>query len=225
VSAYPGSTRPSGALAAVLLGLGASLGALAAAPAIMPAGYSWLSQTTSESAAQGVPGAWLARLGFVLFGVSVLGLVACCRQRWGWPAACLHGAFGVLMVAAGVFSHRPWMAGYDVDRVEDLLHSIAASSMGIAFALGVVATALARSGRRGRTRVLDGRVLDGMAVMASVVIPLAMTLWPQAQGALQRLMFLVAYSWYAVEAGRALLLTTSRGPRGSTDRGVGRRGG
>jgi uncharacterized membrane protein (DUF441 family) len=191
----------------------------------MPAGYSWLSQTTSESAAQGVPGAWLARLGFVLFGVSVVGLVACCRHRWGWPAACLHGAFGVLMVAAGVFSHRPWIAGYDVDRVEDLLHSIAASGMGIAFALGVVAavlaqSGLARSGRRDRMRVLDG-----VAVMASVVLPLGMSVWPQAEGALQRLMFLVAYSWYAVEAGRALLLTTSRGPRGGTGRGVGRRPG
>jgi len=57
---------------AVLAGLGASAAALAAAPALMPASYSWISDTTSQSAAQGLSGAWLARLGFVLLGLSVM---------------------------------------------------------------------------------------------------------------------------------------------------------
>jgi hypothetical protein len=47
----------------------------------MPADYSWVSNTTSESAAQGVQGAWMARLGFVLFGMSVILLVAESRRR------------------------------------------------------------------------------------------------------------------------------------------------
>ena len=69
--------------AAVMSGLAASAAALAMAPALMPAGYSWVSQTTSESAAQGLSGAWLARLGFLLFGLSVLLLADVDRRGWG----------------------------------------------------------------------------------------------------------------------------------------------
>ena len=77
--------RPAGRAGAlvVLVGFAASVAVLAAAPALMPAGYSWVSQTTSESAAQGVQGAWLARLGFLLFGLSVILLATLCRDRWG----------------------------------------------------------------------------------------------------------------------------------------------
>ena len=74
----------------VLVGLGASAAMLALAPILMPAGYSWLSKTTSESAAQGVDGAWLTRLGFVVFGLSVLLLTVARRRAWGLAAA-LHG--------------------------------------------------------------------------------------------------------------------------------------
>jgi hypothetical protein len=179
----------------VLAGLGLSALALALAPLVMPAGYSWVSQTTSESAAQATSGAWVARLGFALFGLSVLALVPGCLRRWGRWGAPLHAAFGVLMVAAAVFSNRPWRAGVDWSRAEDLLHSVAASAMGIAFAAGVVAVAVV---------VRRARILDVVAVAASVLLPLGMTVWPGIDGALQRLMFLIAYAWYAVEALRVV---------------------
>ncbi len=49
------------AIGAILGFLVASATSLALAPTLMPESYSWVSHTTSESAAQGV-GAWLARL-------------------------------------------------------------------------------------------------------------------------------------------------------------------
>jgi hypothetical protein len=191
------ATEPGGRAGAVvvLIGFAASVAALAVAPAVTPPDYSWVSQTTSESAAQGVQGAWVARLGFVLFGLSVIFLAFICRRRWGPWAASLHGTFGALMIAAAAFSHRPWMPGANFDRTEDLLHSVAASGMGVAFALGVVAAALGRN--RGHPR---WRVLDVVAVAASVAIPLGMSARPGLDGAIQRLMFVVAYVWYAVEA-------------------------
>jgi hypothetical protein len=179
----------------VLIGLVASIAALAIAPAVMPDSYSWVSQTTSESAAQGVRGAWVARLGFVLFGLSVIFLAFTCRRRWGPWAASLHGAFGALMTTAAAFSHRPWMPGANFDRTEDLLHSVAASGMGVAFALGVVGAALSRN--RGHPW---WRTLDVVAVTASVAIPLGMSVWPGLDGGAQRLMFVIAYVWYAAEA-------------------------
>ena len=199
----PGARRRSGTrrsarsfgTTAAAAGLAASAVALLAAPAALPPGYSWISRTTSEAAAQALSGAWLTRLGFLLFGVSVLVITDVCRRHWGRWGTALHAAFGVLMFAAAAFSHRPWLAGQSFDATEDLLHSVVASAMGVAFAAGVVAVALRRSGGAGRRRVLDG-----IAVAASVGLPLAMSAAPSVDGLLQRLMFAVAYTWYAVEA-------------------------
>jgi hypothetical protein len=185
------------ACAGILAGLVGSAVALLAAPALMPSSYSWVSQTTSESAAQGVDGAWLARLGFLLFGLSVLWLAQRAEPAWGWWAAAAHRAFGVLLAAAAAFSHRPWERGASFDRTEDLLHSIAATAMGFAFTLGIIAVALRRV-RQSRHPAL----LDGIAVVAACLIPLGMSVWGSHAGILQRLLFVVGYVWYAREALR-----------------------
>ena len=67
----------------ILCALVISATCLLLAPALMPESYSWIQHTTSESAAQGVEGAWLARLGFVTFGLGVLWLTALLRVVWG----------------------------------------------------------------------------------------------------------------------------------------------
>jgi hypothetical protein len=184
--------------AAVVVGLAISVAALATAPALLPSGYSWISRTTSESAAQGLAGGWLGRLGFLLFGLSVLLLADVCRRDWGPWGTGLHAAFGALMTAAAAFSHRPWQAQVPFDRTEDLLHSVAATGMGVAFAAGVVAVMLERARRRRRWPVLDT-----VAVAAAIAIPLAMSAAPSVDGLLQRLMFAVACAWYVTEAVRA----------------------
>jgi Protein of unknown function (DUF998) len=202
--------QPPSRSRAALAGLALSALALAAAPLAMPEGYSWVSQTTSESAAQATPGAWVARLGFVLFGLAVLALLPGSAARWGRVGAVLHAAFGAFMVAAAVFSNRAWQEGVAWSRTEDMLHSIAASAMGIAFAAGVVAVAVVAR------RI---RVLDVVAVAASVLLPLGMTALPAVDGVLQRSMFAVAYAWYATEAARAgRVRMSTRRPRSSGDR-------
>jgi hypothetical protein len=186
------------AVIGVLVCLAASAAALAVAPTLMPASYSWVAHTTSESAAQGVPGAWVARLGLLTFGFAVLALVSLARDTWGRLAAWLHAAFGVLMIAAAAFSARSWETDVPFDAVEDVLHSVAATAMGSAFAFGVTAVAW-RVWRAGGGL----RWLDAAAVTASVVLPLAMMNWEQLAGVLQRPMFAIAFAWYAVEALRA----------------------
>jgi hypothetical protein len=193
--AWSPHTVDAGVVVAVLAGLCGSAAAVATAPVLMPASYSWLSNTTSESAAQGISGAWLARLGFLSFGLSVMALAFVRTRQWGRWSTALHYAFGTFMAAAAAFSTRPWN-GTSYDRTEDALHSVAATAMGFAFAAGVVAAAVHR-GRRAR---IGGLVLDVVAVAASVVVPLAMSAWPAADGALQRFMFAVAYVWYATAA-------------------------
>jgi hypothetical protein len=171
--------------------LASSALALAMAPAVLPRSYSWVENTTSEAAGQGVPGAWLARSGFVLFGAGVGLVVRCRRDRWNPVAVVAHAGFAVSMVAVAVVPSRSW-TGAPYDARPDLLHSVAATAMGFCFVIGVVA--LMGEGRRpGR------RWGDAVAVGAAIVLPLAMTVWPSSAGVSQRLMFLVAYLWYGRE--------------------------
>jgi hypothetical protein len=183
-------SRQAGILA--LLALSATC--LALAPLALPPSYSWILHTTSEAAAQRVAGAWVTRSGFLLFGFAVLWLTSFAGRRWGRWGALLLGTFGVMMLMTAAFSHRPWVPDAPFDHFEDLLHSVTATSMGFAFAAGVVAVGVGRSD----ASRLD-RSGDTLAVIASVVIPMAMSQGTALTGALQRLMFLVAYIWYARE--------------------------
>jgi hypothetical protein len=163
---------------------------LALAPLLMPAGYDWVRHTTSESAAQGLDGAWLARLGFVAFGLAVLGSVAL-ASWWGAVARAAHAVFAACMVATAAFSTRPWDPELPYSRVEDLLHSVTATAMGFAFALGVAVVGLARL-RWGAGAL----ALDAVALVASVAIPLAMVAVGDVAGLAQRGMFAIAFAWY-----------------------------
>ncbi len=189
-----GTARGSWSLGLVA-GLGAAMLLLALAPLALPASYSWVELGTSESAAQGVPGAWVARTGFVAFGLSVLGIAVLRHTAWRPAATALHGLFGVSMMMVAVYSHAPWEPGVPYVAQEDLLHSVAASVVGFAFIAGVLVTLVSR---RPRTAIaLTG---DVTALVVAAAVPLFMDsgIW----GVLQRLMFLTAASWYAAEAWR-----------------------
>jgi predicted cobalt transporter CbtA len=103
------------------------------------------------------------------------------------------------MTAAAAFSNRPWQPADTFDRTEDFLHSLSATAMGFAFAAGVVTAGLLRGDRDLRLRILDL-----LAVVASVGLPLGMSAAPATDGLLQRAMFAIAYVWYGVEAVRAI---------------------
>lgn len=174
--------------------LSASALALAVAPLFMPEGYSWVTHTTSESAAQGVAAAWIARLGFLLFGLGVIWLTAERRVAWNRWATVFHAGFGAFMVATAVFSTRSWDAAMAYNPVEDAFHSATATLLGFCFAFGVLTLLLRR-----RKEQLDVRWFDLFALSATVVLPAAMTLLAKFAGVFQRIMFLVAYVWYLRE--------------------------
>jgi len=185
--------------------LAVSAAALVTAPFVLDASYSVVANTTSESGAQGVDGAWVARSGFLLLGLAVLWIAGRRSGTWGQPATALHTTFGACMCAVAAFSLRSWVPGADFDPTEDLLHSIAATVLGFAFALGVVSVAIRNRSERG-----PWIVLDSLAVIASVILPLGMTMNDRIDGALQRLMFALAYLWYAREAWPSGSETDSR---------------
>ena len=202
--------RPAGeprlrALAAAvipLLGLSALLILFAAYA--MPDGYSWRRHSISEAAAQGQHSAWIARLSFLCCGAAVLVLSLCMRGRW--PRLTYWGnlVFAASMFGAAAFSHSPWAPGEAADPVEDVLHSIFASGMGLAFCIGVAA----RFAHRG-PRAYIGRSLDALALAVAAVLPLLLASASSIGGLAQRVMFAVAYVWFGREALIALSLETA----------------
>jgi len=182
-----------------LLALSALLVVVAARA--MPPGYSWLALSISESAAQGLEHAWIARLGFVCFGLGVVMLSIAARALWPRLTYWCNLLFALAMFAAAAFSHAPWLAGVAADGFEDFLHSIAATGMGFAYCLGVVARFLRRP--RG---ALVGRTLDVVALTVAVVLPLLLAAASEYAGLVQRIMFGVAYIWF----GREALLAAQR---------------
>ena len=171
---------------------------LALAPLLMPDSYSIVEHSISESAAQRVEGVWLARGGLALFGLAVLVLASTAGSRWGLWGRMAHRAYGVAMIGTAVFAHMPW-EDVQYDEFEDFLHSVASFAVGLTFVVGVIVVSVERP-----NGALRSRALDAVAIIASVVIPMIMFNATGYAGLVQRMMFAIAYLWYASEAWRSL---------------------
>ncbi len=189
----------------VLVVLAGGLITLGLAPLAMPDSYSWVKYGTSESGAQGIEGAWVARTGFLLFGLGVIWTAELRHRDWGPAGTFFHGVFGVSMVAVAAFSTRPWDSSAPYVATEDLLHSVFATAMGFGFIVGVVAVMMTR-----RYRSVYDAIPDLAALAITISIPLFMSsdIW----GILQRMMFVTAGAWYGRE-----VLRTKRGNEARPD--------
>ncbi|MDH3299441.1 MAG: DUF998 domain-containing protein [Acidimicrobiia bacterium] len=173
-----------------------ALGAFAIAPTLIPESFSWIEHGISESAAQGIDGAWLARLGLILYGLAVVWLVGLRHATWGPPATALFALFGGSMFGVAAFAAKPWEADAAFVESEDLLHSVFASTAGFAFVVGTLTLIVAR-----RHRSILAAIPDWVAFLVAAVVPLtgSTSMW----GAFQRLMFLTTALWFIREASRA----------------------
>lgn len=169
------------------------------APRAMPRSYSWISNTISESAAQGVPRAWIARSGFVGLGSGAVLASLACSDFWGVAGSILVGAFGVLIMCTAWVSEKPWVAGVAYDINQARLHSIAAGTAGVLYTCGVVVVLLADD-----AAPLWLRAVTLVAALSAVVLPVAMALQPRRAGMYQRAMFGLCYAWLLLEVSRGL---------------------
>mgnify|MGYP000194249481 FL=1 len=181
----------------ILVGLALPLLCLALTPTQLPDSYNWISQTTSEAAAQMLNGAWLARLGFLLFGISVL-VLTLKTDRWSYTAYLCHWWFSTMMISTVAFSHKPWLADEPFDYFEDLLHFVTATLAGFAIAFGVVFQWWFRYRQSSLTKLFT--LLSLFVVGTATFFPLLMLWLTQWDGLLQRGIFICAYVWYGHEA-------------------------
>jgi len=164
----------------------------------MPASFAWVEHGISESAAQGIDHAWIARMVFILFGLAVIWLARLRHRAWGPVGTAMHLTFGVSMFGVAAFPTRPWDHAAAYVENDDLLHSVFAGTIGFGFIAGVVAVMVARKLPSWRAAVPD---LAALAITLSIPLFMSSDVW----GALQRVMFLTAGVWYAREAWQGAL--------------------
>lgn len=192
--------RPGWRRAVLAAGIGGFVLAALIGPFVSHPAYDSIRHSVSELAGQQMPNAWIMRAGFLAFGVAVLSVaLADLRAR---PA--VHGAlcvFAAGMIGSAVWSHAPILEVGGGARAEDDLHTIAASTMGAAFAVACAARIWTRA--QGAPGVRDLDVFSAAGVVIAVVIPLLMLQFPAVTGALQRAMFAFSFVWIFQTLGRA----------------------
>lgn len=211
---YPSPPRWAGravAAGAALMLLVGSAACVSAAPWAIRASYSLIRFTVSKSAAQGVPGGWVTRLGFVLLGLSVLIISSLADRRWNRLGRWSHRIYALAVIGAAAFSDAPW-TGIAYDEVENSLHTAAAVAAGVAFSVGVLAVAF----HEDRRVPAAMQLFDWAAVGAAIIVGPVMFMFAGVSGITQRIMFAIAYLWYAGEALALARSTPDGWPAGST---------
>lgn len=175
---HPAPQIAIGGIASIIL-------AIFIGPLLSPPEFSWVRHTTSEQAGQLVSGAWVMRSGFVAYGTAIIAASAIDARTRPFVRVAL-AAFGCGLIATAIWSNASFLPQATSDMHEDLLHSIASSFVGIAFATACAARLFAPGGSSRDLVAWTGLVM-------SVAVPLAMSVFPDVSGMSQRIMFAVSF--------------------------------
>jgi hypothetical protein len=165
--------------------------AILVGPSFSPPEFSWVLHSTSEQAGQHLAGAWMMRAGFVSYGLGTLLAALADRHTRPFVRMALI-VFGLGLIGTAIWSNASILPNTLSDGNEDWLHSVASGIVGTAFAAACAARLFTPGGS---TRDVSAWV--GLAI--SVVIPLAMGVWPDFRGLLQRAMFGFSFIFVARE--------------------------
>lgn len=162
---------------------------LTAAPLTVAQGYDWRKHSISQSAAQGVRHAWVARAGLFLLGPGA-GTQSLAAPDLAIGARVGLGVFGLAMACSALWSTRPWSGTATFDERQDRRHSLAARTAGAAYVVAVVSQMLV-----GLQRGQGSGTLTWLALVTAVACPLLGARVASIAGAAQRLMFGICYGW------------------------------
>lgn len=146
--------------------------------------YSMVRNLISELAAQNTPRNWLMAAAFVALGTGIA--VDGFRRRA--PHWLPFMAFGILMALAGLFGHRPLDPEVPYVAWVHTAHSVLATGAGISITAGFIWQAFRRPGP-------FRRLACALLALVCVALPLLMLWHPSVQGATQRVMYALVFSW------------------------------
>ncbi len=155
-------------------------------PIISFENYSILSNTTSHLGAQKAPFNWIMNGGFIALGIVTIFYGK--ERTANYPIAkVLIYVFGISLIGTALFQHRP-LTGEEANMIVDAFHSIFATSTGFSFSILAIVTYFILIEPK------DKALAIALAVIA-ILIPILMQAIPSYQGLLQRLMFILAFTW------------------------------
>jgi hypothetical protein len=158
--------------------------AAALGPLYTAQGYSPVANVISELAAQSTPRNYVMATAFVALGTAVIydGMKSFHRSLLPFML------FGVAFGAAGLFGHKPISDAVPYSAGIDLAHSALATTSGIALTVGFLwQAAIASHGAQ--------KPISAALAIVCVVLPLVMLTFTQYQGLVQRIMYLLVFSW------------------------------
>ena len=156
--------------------------------------YSPVSNLISELGAQNTQNNFVMISGFLVLGLGI----AVDGLRWFGKPMIPFITFGLFMALAGIFAHKPMSPSSPFSEVVHQIHSGLATLAGVSITLGLAwqAAIRANSRHRGITAIL--------AVLC-FVLPLCMLAFQDFQGLIQRIMYLLIFTWIWVYYPRSNL--------------------
>lgn len=147
-------------------------------------GYRVVKNLISELGAQNTPNNFVMVAGFLALGIGIVGDGI---RRFSKPMLPFI-VFGLCMALAGLLAHKPLSPSVGFSEIAHQTHSGLATLAGISITVGLLWQAALASTSGSRA------IAIGLAVLC-LALPLCMLLFPEAQGLIQRFMYLLLFVW------------------------------
>jgi hypothetical membrane protein len=162
--------------------------------------YLWYQNSISQLAGQAYQNAWIMRAGFIGFGVlvTVAGIdrIRAAGRYWYRDLAIM--IYGLCILGSGIFSTTPFIEGISYSEQEAQLHTLFATAAGFALSVGILFYMLTDAQDR-------RRVVHATALVLTIVISLLLGTLPRIMGAIQRLLWIVGFTWLVYLGARPRL--------------------
>jgi len=156
--------------------------------------YSHIRNLISELVAQQTKNNFIMIIGFLILG---LGILIDSYKKMSYPIV-PFALFGIFMVMAGIFPHKPIDTSISYNHTFHSLHSLSATLAGISISIGFI-----WQGFLSLTR--NQKIMYFYLATACFVFPMLMLSMSEYQGILQRLMYLQVFAWLWVMFPRNII--------------------
>jgi hypothetical membrane protein len=150
--------------------------------------YSMTGGLISHLGAQNTPYNYIMIIGFLALGLGLLIDGIGCYRREAIPFM----AFGAFMALAGIFPHMPMDDTARYSLLTHQLHGVFASLAGVSITIGLIWQAFTDTGALKRTT-------HAVLAILCVALPIAMLLYSDVQGLIQRFMYLAIFAWLWIQ--------------------------
>lgn len=152
--------------------------------------YVWYQHSISQLAGQGYAQAWIMRLGFIGFGIllQIAGLYRLRSPAHPWFQELPLLLYGLCILASGIYSAPPFMAGVPFSVREAALHTLFATAAGWSLTAALLLHMLS-------DRHMGRKPVHAAALALTIMLSGAFFLLPAISGAFQVLLWLVGFTW------------------------------